>query len=284
MKLADLAGVDPTAKGTLLLEKHLNEHLDGIYRALKPPDDIAARRMFKQLGEYDGKGRLVRRNCELPALAAVCERTPAEMLGVVNQFRNEKLGRTFLMPPEESTQALLNGDEPLDISHEALLRRWELLRSWVGEEAKDADEFRSLAGRAAKHGAALRGLELAQAGRWVRKFKPTPVWARRYAGVTEDPARAALRLRPGHGILPAQPQIVANSADLLGSAGLARSCRSGAVRQFRPVAAGEPACCGVRTQAYGRIRGNEQSINPGEDKPRSSEPQDPKRAGARRGR
>lgn len=189
LKLADLAGVDPAAKGTLLLEKHLNEHLDGIYRALKPPDDIAARRMFKQLGEYDGKGRLVRRNCELPALAAVCERTPAEMLGVVNQFRNEKLGRTFLMPPEESTQALLNGDEPLDISHEALLRRWELLRSWVGEEAKDADEFRSLGGRAAKRGAALRGLELAQAGRWVRKFKPTPVWARRYAGVTEDPAR-----------------------------------------------------------------------------------------------
>jgi hypothetical protein len=195
LKYADFAGVDEAAKGTLLLEKHLNEHLDGIYRALTPTDAIAAQTMFKQLGEYDGKGRLVRRNCDLPTVAAVCERTPAQMLEVVNQFRDEKSGRTFLMPPEESTQALLDGDEPLDISHESLLRRWELLRSWIGEEARDADEFRSLAGRAARHGAALRGLELAQAGNWVRRFKPSPAWASRYAGVTEDPARAAYPYR-----------------------------------------------------------------------------------------
>jgi hypothetical protein len=93
------------------------------------------------------------------------------------------------MPPEDRTAALLNGAELLDISHEALLRRWTLLRGWIGQEAKDADEFRALADRARKGSASLRGLELAQVSKWIGKFKPSRPWAERYAGVTEDPAR-----------------------------------------------------------------------------------------------
>jgi len=166
---ADLEDLPKDAAGDLLLERHLNAHLDQIlHKDLNAGQAKLAERTFKQLGEFDNKGRLVRRD-------------PETLLAVVNAFRDEKRGCTFLVPPESRTPQLLAGQEPLDISHEALLRRWITLRRWTEEESRSADKFRELAERA-NAGSILRGGELVDALRWQREFIPTEEWSARYAG------------------------------------------------------------------------------------------------------
>ena len=183
LSVADFEDLPDGAPGKLLLERHLNANLDHILRQeLSGPRQKIAESLFKQLGEHDNKGRLVRRSCDFPAAASLAGASAAETLAVVNAFRDEQRGRTFLMPPEARSPQLLAGEDPLDISHEALLRRWVTLREWMIQEAKDADTFRALAERANRGGAVLRGGELGRALQWQRRFVPTAEWSRRYAG------------------------------------------------------------------------------------------------------
>ena len=85
------------------------------------------------------------------------------------------------MPPRARDEALLEGTDDLDISHEALLRRWTTLRKWVTQEAEDADLFKRLATRAndAEEAGFLRGAELALFLNWYGTFAPTEACAER---------------------------------------------------------------------------------------------------------
>lgn len=178
----DVGDLPPDTPGRLLLEKLLNAHLDHIYdHELNTTEQRIAESLFRQLGEYDAKGRLVRRSRDFRTVAKVCG-SPGQTLAVVDVFRNEDLGRTFLMPPREATEKLLAGQEPLDLSHEALLRHWERLGNWIRQEAEDAAEFRALADRVNRGSFVLRGRELRRASKWERQFRPTLLWAERYQG------------------------------------------------------------------------------------------------------
>lgn len=179
----DVGDLPADTQGSLLLEKLLNAHLDSIYKNdLKRNQQEIAARLFRQLGEYDTKGRLVRRSRDFRAAAAVCRTPESAVLAVVDAFRDENQGRTFLMPPREATEKMLAGEEPLDLSHEALLRRWDRLGDWIRQEDNDATLFRSLADRVNRDSAVLRGRELRRIRKWVREFQPTAVWAERYQG------------------------------------------------------------------------------------------------------
>jgi hypothetical protein len=192
MRLQDLECVNAPTTGPLFLEKHLNAHLDALLGQLPQARRDTAVRMFKQLGEYNTKGRLVRRSCDLHTVARVCGVPVDEVLAVADTFRDEEHGRTFLMPGKALTPALLEGTQPLDISHEALLRRWATLRTWIAEETRNADEFRALADRARNAAGVLRGAELLRANTWQKTFNPTAEWAARYEG-SYDAERGAHR-------------------------------------------------------------------------------------------
>src|SRR4029077_140941 len=82
-------------------------------------------------------------------------------------------------PPGE-----LSAESVLDISHEALLRQWGRLRTWLEEEARSAEEYIRLADKASlwKTGAAdpLQGRELQRAQEWKQNQNPNAAWAERY--------------------------------------------------------------------------------------------------------
>ncbi|MCI0696726.1 WD40 domain-containing protein [candidate division KSB1 bacterium] len=78
-------------------------------------------------------------------------------------------------------------DDPLvDISHESLIRQWEILTYWVDKEAESAKIYRRLAETAELHIAGKAGLyqevDLQVALDWKKKQKPTIAWAKRYPG------------------------------------------------------------------------------------------------------
>jgi hypothetical protein len=191
-----------------LIEYHVDLHLDSIYTELSPEGKLLAERMFKLLSERDPRGREVRRGVLLEDLAATMKKAPEKktasekkktayeekialetLLTVIDSFRDESKGRTFLMPPKGEGSP----SDPIDISHECLLRQWTKLRDWVKDEARDAAQFQRLADRAdGGAGEPLRGRDLDSYWDWWQRAKPTPEWASRY----ETPADAGLNTRP----------------------------------------------------------------------------------------
>ena len=135
--------------------------------------------MFKALTDSYSDPRGVRRPTPIDTLAAICETTEAEVIRVVEVFR--QAGRSFLMPPASVT---LTSRSIVDLSHESLMRCWTRLIDWAGEE-QAAAEFYGRLSRAgtwfAKGSAGLwRDPELQLAEQWRREVRPTAAWAGRY--------------------------------------------------------------------------------------------------------
>ena len=74
----------------------------------------------------------------------------------------------------------------LDISHESLIKRWQRLRVWSHDEARDAESYRELEREAQKNKQGesdlLTGLNLQRALTWRQQRRPTGEWAKRYGG------------------------------------------------------------------------------------------------------
>jgi hypothetical protein len=111
--------------------------------------------------------------------AAIAESSPAEVIAVIEPFRQK--GRSFLMPP---AGVPLTAESLVDISHESLIRGWERLRKWVDAEARSANIYRRIAETAILHSEGRAGLwhdpDLALALRWREENRPNAVWAEHY--------------------------------------------------------------------------------------------------------
>jgi len=137
--------------------------------------------LFKCLTEKTPGGQSVRRLAKLQEIADVAGVTTDEVILVIDAFRQPS--NSFLMPPigEELTP-----DTYLDISHESLIRNWEILKDWATTEAKSAESYRWLVKAAERWrdglGELFRGTDLVQAVDWKKQRQPTPEWAARYGG------------------------------------------------------------------------------------------------------
>jgi tetratricopeptide (TPR) repeat protein len=167
----------------------LSRHADEAFREL--PDDRSrevGEKLFKCLTEKGPDNREIRRPVALQESCAVVEATDAEMITVIETFR--QTGRSFLMPPAE---VKLDGDSLIDISHESFIRNWKggsqkkeekRLREWVEDEARSARIYRRLAETAELHREGKAALwddpDLALALDWKKTNKPNKDWARRY--------------------------------------------------------------------------------------------------------
>ena len=158
------------------IELHLDRHVGSIYRSLSAPRRACAEHLFKLLSERDSKGREVRRGVRFDELCRVLSIESHELLAIVNSFRDEASGRTFLMPMKDEGSFT----DPIDVSHECLLRQWTMLKLWIREEAYNAGQFQALADRAASGGNLLPGKDLQIFAGWWDTFSPTPEWAGRY--------------------------------------------------------------------------------------------------------
>jgi hypothetical protein len=172
------------AKMRPMVEQHLDRHLGSIYRSLSPARRACAENLFQLLSERDSRGREVRRGVRFEDLCRLLNVPSAELLCIIDAFRNEGAGRTFLMPLKGETSPT----DPIDISHECLLRQWTMLKLWIREEASNASQFQALADRAASGGNLLPHKDLRIVAGWWETRSPTPEWASRY----ERPADASL--------------------------------------------------------------------------------------------
>jgi len=153
----------------------LNAHAGEALEELGSEDRDPARRLFQALTQVDSGNRRIRRPTRLSDLCAITGTPEPWLRYIIDCFRQG--GRNFLVFSRDQ-------DPMVDISHESLIRQWDSLRSWVDEEATNADIYRRLAETAAKHTPAeprfYRDAELQEAIDWHRHQKPTAAWAQRY--------------------------------------------------------------------------------------------------------
>ena len=158
----------------------LSRHADEAYQEL--PNERSrelAKRIFKSLTEKGPDNREIRRPTKVSEIAAIAEADSAEVIAVIEPFRQP--GRSFLMPP---ASVPLTPDSLIDISHESLIRGWERLRQWVDEEARSANIYRRIAETSILHREGGAGLwhdpDLALALRWREENRPNLVWGLHY--------------------------------------------------------------------------------------------------------
>ncbi|WP_411726852.1 hypothetical protein [Methyloglobulus sp.] len=166
----------------------LSHHADEAYLSLNKRQQKLAKLLFCQLTGQDSEKRDTRRPLKLAKLLQISQQAYADVVAVLNAFRQS--GRGFLQPPVSeslSPETPENLEKIIDISHESLIRQWQLLKDWVQDEAKQAETYRRLADEAhrRKQGDGFKILlqspELEAAATWLDEFKPTVLWAERYA-------------------------------------------------------------------------------------------------------
>jgi len=182
----------------------LSRHADEVLKrsvaaagAALPGDGVA--HLFRALTDIDREGRAIRRPQTLAELAPVVGTDIPTLMTVLDAFRGP--GVSFLTP---YMHASIDEATPIDISHEALIRRWTRIsdpsvdpatgqpRGWVQQEFRDGLIWRALVVQAEEFGrnpqACLDPATLGQRYPWFRALRRRPAWALRYA---ISPARRA---------------------------------------------------------------------------------------------
>jgi ABC-type multidrug transport system fused ATPase/permease subunit len=167
------------------LKGSLSHHADEILAEVAqsgPWCEETTRRMFCLLVDGEGE-KAVRRPVTLAEIMAVADCSLNEITRVADAFRG--VGRTFLNPGSDH---MLKPDTALDISHECLIRQWQVLRAWLVAEAVGAELYRETE-RRARRWAAGRALEtlwdptdLELTLAWRDREHPNAAWAKRYGG------------------------------------------------------------------------------------------------------
>jgi WD40 repeat protein len=160
-------------------ENGLEQHLEEVYSLHTAPQHAACAAVFQQLSELD-RGRAVRRRASVAELNEVCGPDAA---GVVAAFREAGF--------------LSRVKDPVDITHECILREWHRLGKWLERENLKARRLRELSQAAIDAGyrpgsnqqkaavGGLEGLTLQNLLDWRDKSKPTDQWAQRYLPIED---------------------------------------------------------------------------------------------------
>ncbi len=137
---------------TNVLDAHANELLEtaDVYYSKNTGNSISKNEVkliitaaFKSLTKID-ENRAVRNRMTLQEITEIVNDrsiTSEKISGVINIFREQ--GNTFIRPfiTENPKSKILNKDSLLDITHESLIRNWNLLVEWTKQEETDLLNF-----------------------------------------------------------------------------------------------------------------------------------------------
>ena len=161
------------------MEKALSVHANEIFNELSPEKKKICERLFKSITEKGAEGRSVRRPASIREIAEIANAEQGDVKEIVEHFR--KPGRTLLTP---SSDVPLKKHTVIDISHESLMRIWEVLNEWLEEEHEAIKQYLYLAEAAENHqsgkGGLLKSPELQMALNWQQENKPTKQWGIRH--------------------------------------------------------------------------------------------------------
>ena len=140
-----------------------------------PARQAIVRRLFQSLVETGVQEDETRRPTPLSAIVTITGAAKLEVENVIGVFKN----RGFL--------TLSNDKDPMvDVSHESLIRLWDMLKAWVEKEAESEKIYLRLEDSAVRKMALYRDPELTQALRWREREVPNAAWAERYSGGHPD--------------------------------------------------------------------------------------------------
>ncbi len=182
---------------------HYNQSHD---QKIGPADaQLIIRVAFTCLTKMD-EGRAVRNRMTLQEITDILARPHLScdvVGGVLNIFREP--GNTFLRPyiDDDLESKTLTPDSVLDITHESLIRNWDLLTQWAKEEYDHLtvyEDFKKQLDRwrlSKKSGGFLLSIgPLTYFESWYEKLNPNPYWINRYLdpGVSTSARLAEARL------------------------------------------------------------------------------------------
>ena len=161
------------------MEKALSVHANEIFNELSAEQKEICERLFKSITEKGVEGRSVRRPTSIKEIAAIANTNINEVIAIVEHFR--KPGRTLLTP---SMDVALSDRTIIDISHESLMRIWEVLANWLEEEHEAIKEYLHIAEAAELQqlgkGSLLKSPELQLALNWKAENNPNREWGMRH--------------------------------------------------------------------------------------------------------
>jgi len=162
------------------IENALSLHADAAWATIANDERKAdlARHLFLLLCDVSPDGQITRRRPKIAEVEAVTGASIAEIKEVIRLFQDDD--RNFLLPAQNED---LSSETELDVSHEALLRQWNLFANdWLVQERYDVDELRSLVKQAndrrRDRGGLLGEQDLSRIADW--KKRSSLQWARRY--------------------------------------------------------------------------------------------------------
>jgi formylglycine-generating enzyme required for sulfatase activity/energy-coupling factor transporter ATP-binding protein EcfA2 len=152
---------------------------------------LAAARLFKATTDLDKDGRAIRKPQTLSSLAEMAGVSLDEMCAIVGVYRMP--GTNFLMPPHGRP---LEPETIVDISHEALIRKWDKIsgsedeKGWLAEEQSDRRTYRRLLDGARRHAdneaSFLSAAETEEGLVWWDPKNRSEAWATQYQGTEDD--------------------------------------------------------------------------------------------------
>ena len=194
LRLTDLAEVGGVSKA-------LSQHADEVLATLTPEQQLDAEWLFRAITDQrsaEAGGQMVRRPQSLQRIGAWCVRPWEAFIPVLQAFAASHVN--FLTYPGQPDEPPQGASAVIDISHEALMRQWGTLKTWIAREAEAGQAYRDLRERARGEAAntrdLLHGIELEDALKWSQEglqfgvthtsaasvAKPTSAWATRFTG------------------------------------------------------------------------------------------------------
>jgi hypothetical protein len=149
---------------------------DEVWDTIKgdPKKAQLARRLFLLLCDVSPDRQITRRRPQVAEVMGVTGATLSEVEEVVREFQADD--RNFLLPPSDES---LTPVTYLDISHEALLRRWRLFSQWLREEREAVAELWRLVSQL-ESGVLIQAKDFNRIALWRENNRMPLEWAKRY--------------------------------------------------------------------------------------------------------
>ncbi len=161
------------------LGEAISLHTEELYQELSESEKIACKKIFQTITESGADNKGIRRPTSIANILKITKCSREEVYKVANLYRDE--GNSVITPDilEE-----LSDDTVLDISHEAVMRNWKRLKSWIEEESDAVQLYLRLIDASMLYQSGKTGPwrppELFLAVSWRDNFKPNEVWASQY--------------------------------------------------------------------------------------------------------
>ena len=161
----------------------LNTHAEEVFGRLSEDEQRACEALLRAITAGREGADAVRRPQRLADIAEWSGLEAAALRAVAERLAAPEV--SFVHIGHEQGDACV-----IDLTHEALMRQWERLQSWVGSELARGQGWQRWQARAVEHGAGqascLSGADLARALEWWNPeagsgaWHPTATWASRY--------------------------------------------------------------------------------------------------------